>query len=126
MLIYKNLKKGRFLMSENLSRRLPVYLVLDTSGSMYGEPIEAVRQGIKALIADLRNDPQAIETMYLAVITFNTSAQQIQPLTGLMEFQEPDLEAEVDGLTSLGEALTTVKNCIENEVCNGSANQKGD
>ena len=124
MLIYKNLKKGRFLMSENLSRRLPVYLVLDTSGSMYGEPIEAVRQGIKALISDLRNDPQAIETAYLSVITFNTSAQQIQPLTELMDFQEPDLDA--DGLTSLGEALTTVKNCIENEVRKGSATQKGD
>ena len=26
-------------------RRLPVYLLLDTSGSMYGEPIEAVKNG---------------------------------------------------------------------------------
>ena len=29
-------------------RRLPVYLLLDCSGSMSGEPIEAVKQGIKA------------------------------------------------------------------------------
>jgi len=28
-------------------RRLPVYLLLDTSGSMKGEPIEAVRCGIQ-------------------------------------------------------------------------------
>ena len=28
-------------------RRLPVYLLLDTSGSMMGEPIEAVRQGLR-------------------------------------------------------------------------------
>ena len=27
-------------------RRLPVYLLLDTSGSMYGEPIEAVKNGV--------------------------------------------------------------------------------
>ena len=40
-------------------RRLPVYLLLDTSGSMMGEPIEAVRQGLRALVADLRGDPQA-------------------------------------------------------------------
>ena len=30
-------------------RRLPVYLLLDCSGSMTGEPIESVRQGIKML-----------------------------------------------------------------------------
>ena len=29
-------------------RRLPVYLLLDCSGSMVGEPIEAVKQGVKA------------------------------------------------------------------------------
>ena len=64
-------------MSEAMGRRLPVYLVLDTSGSMTGEPIEAVRQGVKALLADLRGDPQALETAYLSVITFNNTAQQI-------------------------------------------------
>ena len=34
------------------TRRLPVYLLLDTSGSMNGEPIEAVRQGVKALLTE--------------------------------------------------------------------------
>ena len=41
-------------MSESTSRRLPVYLVLDCSGSMAGEPIEACRQGVKALLAELQ------------------------------------------------------------------------
>ena len=41
------------------TRRLPVYLLLDCSGSMTGEPIEAVRQGVKALLSELRGDPQA-------------------------------------------------------------------
>ena len=57
-------------MAESVGRRLPVYLVLDCSGSMSGEPIEAVCQGVKALVADLRTDPQALETAYLSVITF--------------------------------------------------------
>ena len=59
-------------MSDIHVRRLPVYLVLDCSGSMTGEPIEACRQGLKALLADLRSDPQALETAYLSVITFST------------------------------------------------------
>ena len=36
-------------------RRLPVYLLLDCSGSMYGEPIEAVKNGVQVLVS-LRYD----------------------------------------------------------------------
>ena len=84
------------------SRRLPVYLLLDCSGSMSGEPIEAVRQGLRMLVSDLRGDPQALETAYLSVITFASSAQQVCPLTELMMFQEPNLDAS--GSTSLTSA----------------------
>ena len=105
-------------------RRLPVYLVLDTSGSMSGEPIEAVRQGIKALLADLRGDPQALETAFLSVITFSSGAQQVCPLTELMAFQEPALDA--NGSTALGAGLDLLEQCISREVRKGSTTQKGD
>jgi uncharacterized protein YegL len=106
------------------SRRLPVYLLLDTSGSMMGEPIEAVRQGLRALVADLRGDPQALETAYLSVITFSSNAQQVCPLTELLAFQEPELDAA--GPTSLGEALMLLEDCLETEVRKASEFQKGD
>ncbi len=105
-------------------RRLPVYLLLDCSGSMSGEPIEAVRQGLRMLVSDLRGDPQALETAYLSVITFASSAQQVCPLTELMMFQEPNLEAS--GSTSLGDALKLLERCLDNEVRKSSATQKGD
>ena len=111
-------------MADSPGRRLPVYLVLDCSGSMSGEPIEAVRQGVKALLSDLRSDPQALETAYLSVITFSSSAQQVSPLTELMLFQEPNLNA--GGSTSLGEALRLLETCIDKEVKKGTATQKGD
>jgi uncharacterized protein YegL len=91
---------------------------------MSGEPIEAVRQGIKALLADLRTDPQALETAYLSVITFSSSAQQVCPLTELMTFQEPNLDAS--GTTSLGEGLKVLERCVETEVRKSTATQKGD
>lgn len=108
----------------NFSRRLPVYLLIDTSGSMYGEPIEAVRQGIKALLMELRTDPQALETAYLSVITFSSTAIQQCPLTELISFKEPQLSA--GGLTSLGAGLELLSQCIENEVVKNSPTVKGD
>jgi uncharacterized protein YegL len=105
-------------------RRLPVYLLLDCSGSMSGEAIEAVRQGIKALLWDLKSDPQALETAYLSVITFSSGAQQVIPLTELPAFQEPTLDA--GGSTALGDGLRVLEQAIDTEVLKASPTQKGD
>lgn len=108
----------------DFSRRLPVYLLLDCSGSMMGEPIEAVKQGIKALLSELRGDPQALETAYLSVITFDSSARQVTPLTELLQFKEPEISA--GGATALGEALNVLMDCVETEVRKSTETQKGD
>ncbi|BES86190.1 tellurium resistance protein TerY [Pectobacterium araliae] len=105
-------------------RRLPVYLVLDTSGSMHGEPIEAVKNGVQTLLTTLRQDPYALETAYVSVITFDTSARQVVPLTDLLNFKTPDLVA--NGTTALGEALSLVAQAIEREVQKTTAETKGD
>ena len=95
-------------------RRLPVYLLLDTSGSMYGEPIEAVKNGVQTLISTLRSDPYALETAYISIITFNSSAQQITPLTELAAFQQPNIDAS--GCTALGGALELLSQKIDSEI----------
>lgn len=105
-------------------RRLPVYLLLDTSGSMSGEPIEAVKNGVQVMISSLRQNPQAIETAFLSVITFDSVAQQLIPLTDLASFQMLDIRAT--GTTALGEALRLVSNKIDLEVAKTTSEQKGD
>ncbi len=105
-------------------RRLPVYLLLDTSGSMSGEPIEAVKNGVQVMISSLRQNPQAIETAYLSVITFDSDARQIIPLTDLASFQMVDIKAT--GVTALGEALKLVAHKMDTEVAKTTAEQKGD
>ncbi|MBM4093249.1 MAG: VWA domain-containing protein [Planctomycetes bacterium] len=108
------------------ARRLPVYLVLDTSGSMTGDPIEAVKMGLRSLVNDLQGDPQALETVWLSVITFDGTAKQVVPLTEMGAFQLPDIR--IGTTTSLGAALTLLSQCIEREVkkTNPAAGQKGD
>jgi uncharacterized protein YegL len=105
-------------------RRLPVYLVLDASGSMSGEPIEAVKNGVQVLVSTLRQDPYALETAYLSVITFDSSSRQLVPLTELSMFQLPDIQAS--GSTALGEALTLLANKVDTEVTKTTPQQKGD
>ena len=106
------------------SRRLPIYLVLDVSGSMSGDPIEAVKMGLKQLLSDLQDNPQALETVWLSVITFGSSARQIVPLTEIGMFTEPNLT--IEGSTNLGDALKLLKSCIEKEVRKNTPQQKGD
>jgi uncharacterized protein YegL len=107
-----------------MTRRLPVYLVLDTSGSMTGEPIAAVENGVQLLVATLRQNPHALETAHLSVITFGETAQQIVPLTDLGSFQTPTLSAS--GTTSLGAALDCVRTSAQSEVQKTTAVTRGD
>ncbi|MDE6532584.1 MAG: VWA domain-containing protein [Muribaculaceae bacterium] len=105
-------------------RRLPVYLLLDCSGSMFGEPIEAVKNGVQVLVSTLRQDPYALETAYLSIITFDSNAKQVAPLTELAAFQQPNLQAS--GCTALGEALSLLSQKADLEVTKTTMEKKGD
>ena len=76
------------------------------------------------MISSLRQNPQAIETAFLSVITFDSVAQQIIPLTDLASFQMVNISAT--GVTALGEALKLVAHKIETEVQKTTTEQKGD
>ncbi|MBQ2849849.1 MAG: VWA domain-containing protein [Thermoguttaceae bacterium] len=97
-----------------MAKKLPVYLLLDTSGSMSGEPIQAVANGICTFGQAISSDPYALETMHVGVITFDSEAKEVVPLTEAAQFQPPTLVAS--GCTELGAALRLVKQCAERDV----------
>ena len=59
-------------------RRLPVYILIDTSGSMRGEPIESVKVGLEAMVSTLRYNPYALETVWLSIITYDSKVEQLR------------------------------------------------
>lgn len=105
-------------------RRLPVYLLIDTSASMAGDPIAAVRSGLDTLLSTLRRDPHALETAHLSLMTFASEARQVIPLTEVTAFQTPSLVAR--GTTALGAALTLLADVVAREVVKSTPQRRGD
>ena len=70
-----------------MGRRLPVYMLIDTSGSMRGEPIESVKVGLEAMLSILRQEPYALDTVNISIITFDREVKVLAPLTPLEDFQ---------------------------------------
>ena len=107
-------------------RRLPVYFLLDTSGSMYGEPIHALNNALSGMINTLRSDAQALDSLWISIITFDREVKELVPLTELVNFQLPEIICPQSGPTNMGEALMMLSKLITSDIRKGSENQKGD
>jgi uncharacterized protein YegL len=109
-----------------MNRRLLAYFLLDTSGSMRGEPIQALNNGFNGLISMLRTDPQAMDSLHISVITFDREVHNLVPLIDLASFQPVEIHCPESGPTHTGEALEMLLKMIENELVKGSTERKGD
>jgi len=107
-------------------RRLPVYVLIQTSGAMRGEPIESIKVGLEAMVSSLRQDPFALESVCLSLITFNRHPEQLLNLTELDNLQIPEIPQPCSAGTHLGEALEFLCKKIDNEVQINTSERKGD
>lgn len=62
----------------NTSARIPVCLCLDTSGSMYGEPIQELEKGIKMFYDAVKDEIQTRNSCEICIVTFDSYVNVVQ------------------------------------------------
>ncbi len=93
---------------------------------MNGEPIQALNNALSGMVNTLRTDPQALDSLWLSIITFDREIRELVPLTELVSFQLPEIHCPESGPTNMGAALTLLCEKVDADVRKSSPTQKGD
>jgi uncharacterized protein YegL len=93
---------------------------------MKGEPIHSVNVGLQAMLSAMRQDPYALDSVYLSIISFDIEAREIMPLTPLSDVQLSEITVPQSGATFLGAALRLLIKCVNRDVIKNSKDRKGD
>ena len=96
---------GNSLDVMNAAPRCPVVLLLDTSISMAGDPIDELNQGLRQFISETAADEAASMSVELEVITFDSHASVAMPFTPICDVERNPAPLVADGSTAMGEAL---------------------
>ena len=76
-------------LASNPEPRCPCVLVLDTSGSMAGEPIEQLQRGVQLLAEELSRDGLASKRVEIAVLAFGTQVRLLSGFVSPTTFTPP-------------------------------------
>lgn len=96
----------------NPTARVPVCLCLDTSGSMGGQPIDELNEGVRLFYDAIREDETALYSAEVSIVTFGGNAQCIADFASLeLQPNAPTLSA--NGMTPMGEAVNMGLDLLE-------------
>ncbi len=97
--------------AENPQPRCPCVLLLDTSGSMQGAPIEALNRGLQTFKDDLMRDPVAPKRVEVAIVTFDNDVTVVQDFITADRFEAPKLECQ--GMTHMAAGINTALDLVQ-------------
>lgn len=96
--------------ADNPEPRCPCLLLLDTSGSMHGNPIRELNTGIKLFEEELKADELSAKRVEIAIVTFGPVNVNMD-FTSAASFYAPDLTCLGD--TPMGMAIETGLELLE-------------
>lgn len=97
----------------NPAPRCPVILLLDTSSSMSGKPIDELNQGLRQFIRETSDDEAASRSVELEVITFDSSANVAMPFTAILDVEKNPDPLVASGYTSMGAGIRMALNDLK-------------
>ena len=89
----------------NPAPRCPVILLLDTSGSMSGQPLRELQSGLDQFLRETSDDETASMSVELEVITFGGAADIAADFAPVCDIADMPPLLTANGSTPLGEAL---------------------
>lgn len=98
-------------LTENPSARVPVGLCLDISGSMDGEPIRELNEGVRQFFSEVRNDRLAKYSADICIVTFGGRVHKSVDFGAVDQQIVPQLVA--NGATPMGEAVNLALDTLE-------------
>lgn len=103
----------------NAEPRVPCLLLLDVSGSMGGQPIKELNDGLVQFQDELAADSLAMKRVEVGIVTFGP-VQVETSFTAAAAFTAPNLAAQ--GATPMGEAINLGLDLIEQRKAEYKAN----
>lgn len=93
------------------AKPLPIILLLDTSGSMWGDKIASLNDAVRKMLGTFTKEESQANEFLVSIITFGGSASLAYPPTPASKLSYANLSA--DGGTPLGAAIDVAKSLIE-------------
>ena len=95
-------------------KSIPVVLLLDTSYSMSGQPIDMLNKSVEAMMTEFKKAETMETFIKLSIITFGNNGVELHtPLEEVSKIEFTPLE--VGGSTPMGTALKMAKSMIEDK-----------
>jgi len=96
---------------DNPTARVPICLVLDTSGSMTGEPINELNEGVQMFFKAIKEDEVAQYSAEIAIVTFGGSSNKVLDFGSINTQTVPYLSAS--GSTPMGSGVNLALDLLE-------------
>lgn len=97
----------------NPTARVPVCLCLDTSGSMDGQPINELNEGVRLFYDAIKEDETALYSAEISIVTFGGNSAVCITDFASLELQPDAPYLIASGMTPMGEAVNMGLDLLE-------------